>query len=54
MVRKACDYKKSVPEAQIVPTTWGILQLAVSLNVAITFAVPLGVLGNLINYFDRW
>ena len=53
MVRKAWDYEKSVPGAQIAPTAWGILQLVVSLNVAIALAVPLEVLGNLIKYFDR-
>ena len=53
MVRKAWDYEKSVPIAQIAPTGWGILQLVVSLNVAITLAVPVGVLGNLIKFFDR-
>ena len=53
MVRKARDYEKSVPGAQITPTAWGILQLVVSLNVAIYLAVPLEVLGNMIKYFDR-
>ena len=53
MVRKAWDYEKSVPGAQIAPTAWGILQLVVSVNVAIALAVPLEVLGNLIKYFDR-
>ena len=48
MVRKAWDYEKSVPGAQIVPTAWGV-----PLIVAIALAVPLGVLGNLIKYFDR-
>ena len=51
MVRKAWDYEKSVPGAQIAPTTWGILQLVVSLNVAIALPVWLEVLG--IKYFDR-
>ena len=51
MVRKAWDYEKSVPGAQIAPTTWGILQLVVSLNVAIALPVRLEVLG--IKYFDR-
>ena len=45
MVRKAWDYEKSVLGAQIVPTAWGILQLMVSLNVAIALAVSL---------LDRW
>ena len=53
MVRKAWNYEKSVPGAQIAPTAWGILQLVVSLNVAIVLAVPLEVLENLIQYFDR-
>ena len=53
MVRKARDYEKSVAGAQITPTAWGILQLVVSLNVAIYLAVPLEVLGNMIKYFDR-
>ena len=53
MVRKARDYEKSVPGAQITPKAWGILQLVVSLNVAIYLAVPLEVLGNMIKYFDR-
>ena len=53
MVRKAWDYKKSVPGAQIAPTAWKILQLVISLNIAMALAVPLGVLGNLIKYFDR-
>ena len=53
MVRKACDYEKSVPGAQIARAAWGILQLPVSLNVAIALAVPRGVFGNLIKYFDR-
>ena len=54
IVRKAWDYEKSVPAAQIAPTAWGILQLVVSLNVTIALAVPLEVLGNVIKYFDRW
>ena len=41
MVRKAWDYEKSVLGAQIVTTARGILQLMVSLNVAIALAVPL-------------
>ena len=53
MVRKVWDYEKLVPGAQIAPTAWGILQLVVSLNVAIAVAVPLEVLGNLMKYFDR-
>ena len=53
MVRKAWDYEKSVPGAQIAPIAWGILQLVVSLNVAIALAVLLGVFGNWIKYFDR-
>ena len=53
MVRKAWDYEKSVPGAQIAPTAWGNLQLEVSLNVAIALTVPPGVLGNLIKSFDR-
>ena len=53
MVRETWDYEKSVPGAQIAPTPWGILQLAVSLNVAIALAVPLGILWSLIKYFDR-
>ena len=53
MVRKAWNYEKSVPGAQIAPTAWGILQFVVSLNVAIALAVPLEVLGSLIKYFDR-
>ena len=53
MVRKAWDCKKSVPGAQIAPTAWEILQLVISLNIAMALAVPLGVLGNLIKYFDR-
>ena len=48
MVRKAWDYEKSVPAA---PTTWGILHLVVSLNVAIALPVRLEVLG--IKCFDR-
>ena len=52
MVRKAWDYEKSVSGAQTALTAWGILQLVVSLNVAIALAVQLGVLGNLIKYFD--
>ena len=51
MVRKAWDYEKSVPAAQIAPTTWGILHLVVSLNVAIALPVRLEVLG--IKCFDR-
>ena len=47
MVRKAWDYEKSVPGAQIAPTAWGILQLVVSLNQTIALAVPLEVLGNI-------
>ena len=50
MVRKAWDYEKSVPGAQIAPTAWAILQLVVSLNVAIALAVPLEIFGNLIKY----
>ena len=53
MVKKTWDYEKSVPGAQIAPTTWGILQLAVSLNVAIAVAVPLEFVESLIKYFDR-
>ena len=53
MVRKALDYEKSVPGAQIAPTACRILQLAVSLNVAIALAVPPGVLRNLIKLFNR-
>ena len=53
MVGKTWDYEKSVPRAQIALTAWGFLQLVVSLNVAIALAVPLEVLGNLTNYFDR-
>ena len=53
MVRKAWDYEKSLPGTQIAPTAWEILQLVVSLNVAIALAVPLEVLGNLIKYFYR-
>ena len=53
MVRKAWDYEKSVPGAQIASTAWVILYLAVSLNVAIPLAVPHWVLGNLIKYFHR-
>ena len=53
MVKKTWDYEKSVPGAQIAPTAWGILQLAVSLNVAIAVAVPLEFLESLIKYFDR-
>ena len=42
MVRKAWDYEKTVPGAQIALTAWRILQLVVSLNVAaIALAVPL-------------
>ena len=41
MVRKAWDYEKSVPGAQIALTTRGIFQLVVSLNVAIASVVPL-------------
>ena len=42
MVRKAWDYEKTVPGAQIALTAWGILHLVVSLNVAaIALAVPL-------------
>ena len=54
-VRYVHGYMKShpVPGAQVAPTACGILQLVVSLNVAITLAVPLGVLGNLIKYFQR-
>ena len=52
MVRKAWDYEKSVPGAEIAPTARAILQLVVSLNIAIALAVPLDVLGNLIKYFD--
>ena len=39
--------------SSITPTAWGILQLVISLNVAIALAVPLGILGNLIKYFDK-
>ena len=46
-VRKAWDYEKSVPGALNHQ-----LQLVVSLNVAVALAVPHGVLGNLIQYFD--
>ena len=53
MVNKACDYEKSVTGVQIKLTAWGVLQLVVFLNLAIVLAVPLGVLGNLIKYFDR-
>ena len=53
MVKKTWDYEKSVPGAQIAPTAWGILQLAVSLNVAIAVAVPLEFVESLIKYFDR-
>ena len=35
--------------SSITPTAWGILQLVISLNVAIALAV----LGNLIKYFDK-
>ena len=54
MVRKAWDCEKSVPGAPIVPTTWGVLQLVLSLNVAIALVVPLRFLGNLIKYFDDY
>ena len=54
MVRKAWNYEKSVPRTQISLTAWEILQLVVSLNLAIALAVPFAVLGNLIKYFDRW
>ena len=53
MVNKACDHEKSVTGVQIKLTALGVLQLVVSLNLAIVSAVPLGVLGNLIKYFDR-
>ena len=53
MIRKAWGYEKPVPEAEVAPTAWGVFQVVVSLNVAITLAVPLGVLGNLIKYFHR-
>ena len=53
MVRKVWDYEKSVPGTQVAPAVWGILQLVVSLNLAIALAVPVGVLGNLIKYFHR-
>ena len=42
----------SVPGVQIAPTACGILQLVVSLNVAIALAVPIGVLRNLIKIFQ--
>ena len=50
MVRKAWDYEKSIPGAQIEPTAWAILQFVVSLNEAIVLAVPLWVLRNLMKY----
>ena len=53
MVNKACDHEKSVTGVQIKLTAWGVLRLAVSLNLAIVLAFPLGVPGNLIKYFDR-
>ena len=53
MVRKAWVYEKLVPGAQVAPTAWGVLQLVVSLNVAIALAVPPGVLGSFIKYYDR-
>ena len=42
----------SVPGVQIAPTACEILQLVVSLNVAIALAVPIGVLRNLIKIFQ--
>ena len=39
--------------SSITPTAWGILQLVIFLNVAIALAVPLGILGSLIKYFDK-
>ena len=53
MFRKAWDYEKSVPGAQVAPVAWGVLQLVASSNVAIALAVPLGVLENSIKYFDE-
>ena len=50
MVRKAWDYEKSIPGAQIEPTAWAILQFVVSLNEAIVLAVPLWVLRNFMKY----
>ena len=51
MARKASwDYEQST---HICATAWGILQSVVPLNVANALAIPIGVLRNLVKYFDR-